>query len=174
MKLKTLFLFFIINFITLQLSSQVISPFIRNLTISCLAQDSLGFMWIGTSRGLYKYNGYEYKCYMGNPSDPNNVMGDGIFKVLVDDNGDLWVITTKGILKYNYQNDQFLKIHPFNSKNVLSLHNLLIFEFKNTVFILNKETNVLSISSHLKDYNISTLSYHTGPCRRWAIPEKPP
>ncbi|MCP4542932.1 MAG: hypothetical protein GY832_37915, partial [Chloroflexi bacterium] len=44
-------------------------------TVSCILQDSRGFMWFGTHDGLNKYDGYEFKVYRYDSEDPHS-LGD--------------------------------------------------------------------------------------------------
>ena len=56
-----------------RLSSSEGLPF-RDVT--SITQDSLGFMWFGTSQGLIKYDGYYFKQYNSNPNNPNFIEKD--------------------------------------------------------------------------------------------------
>ena len=37
-----------------------------------IAQDRQGFMWFGTSNGLNRYDGYDFKVFKHNPDDPHS------------------------------------------------------------------------------------------------------
>lgn len=50
-----------------------------------IIQDSIGYIWFGTDRGLVKYNGYEFKSYSVQDGLSNNV----IFKLGYGPNGEL-------------------------------------------------------------------------------------
>ena len=51
---------------------------LSNPTISCFAQDSRGFIWIGTVDGLNRYDGYEFKIYQADSEDPNSIQNNRI------------------------------------------------------------------------------------------------
>ncbi len=40
-------------------------PDISNQTVKCFGEDSLGYIWIGTGRGLNRFNGYELYSLSG-------------------------------------------------------------------------------------------------------------
>jgi len=67
---------------------------LQNHNITSIAQDSNGFLWIGTNLGLYRYDGYHFIPYNVNttPSLLNNNI-----KTLLIDNDQLWVGSKGGI-----------------------------------------------------------------------------
>lgn len=71
--------------------------------IRSILQDETGMMWIGTSRGLFSYNGYNLHRY--NLSD--NVEIERM--VLVDNY--LCIASTSGLLWFNINTDKFENIH---------------------------------------------------------------
>ncbi len=58
-----------------------------------IAQDKNGYMWIATSDGLYKYDGYRFKLYVNNPSDPNSLSSSRLETVYADRQGIIWIAT---------------------------------------------------------------------------------
>ena len=41
---------------------------LANLALTCLLQDSQGFLWVGTKAGLFRYDGQRFQEF--HPSDP--------------------------------------------------------------------------------------------------------
>ena len=74
-----------------------------------VAQDRSGFIWVGTNRGLDRYEGYSLKQY-SLPINPRNGISGNRIKVLhVGADGRLWVGTERaGISLYNATADQFV------------------------------------------------------------------
>lgn len=68
----------------------------------CIYQDKQGYIWIGTDRGLSKYDGYEFKTYTVEDGLPDNV----IFDIQEDDFGRMWFTTLNNSIVYK-ENDQF-------------------------------------------------------------------
>ncbi len=58
--------------------------------ITALAQDARGFMWIGTQKGLIRYDGYRFRRFTHTPSDPNSLAGDFIYSLLATPDGKIW------------------------------------------------------------------------------------
>ncbi|MDJ0839800.1 MAG: two-component regulator propeller domain-containing protein [Acidobacteriota bacterium] len=65
-------------------------------TITALAQDRDGFLWIGTYEGLYRYDGNSFTHYKNNPDDPNSLSDDAVYTILPNDDGTIWVGTSSG------------------------------------------------------------------------------
>jgi len=67
-----------------------------NNQIQCIYQDSRGWMWIGTSQGLSRYDGYSFVNYIPNPNDSNSLSGNLVRVIKEHKNGDLLVGTENG------------------------------------------------------------------------------
>ncbi|HET8775502.1 MAG TPA: two-component regulator propeller domain-containing protein [Thermoanaerobaculia bacterium] len=63
---------------------------------SAIAQDARGFLWFGTQRGLVRYDGYEYRVFRSDPSDPGTLAGNYVRALLASRDGRLWVGTFSG------------------------------------------------------------------------------
>ncbi len=99
-----------------------ISNEISNQQINCFAQDSDGYIWIGTDRGLNKYNGYEYQQYFNSQDKINSICNNTIKVVLIDSKDKLWVGTLNGISIYNKEKDIFNNVNiQSNNKNVYQI-----------------------------------------------------
>ena len=61
------------------------------LGIYSLVQDNLGFLWIGTSDGIFKYDGIQYTDYHSQPTKPNSMLGDWVECMAADKQGYIWV-----------------------------------------------------------------------------------
>ncbi|HAT62916.1 MAG TPA: hypothetical protein DCS83_10345, partial [Prevotella sp.] len=92
----------------------VISKDLSNSRIQCIAQDSSGYIWIGTFRGLNRYDGHQYHQYFCTTNSlglPDNDIED----IFCDSRHRLWVATVNGICVYNKE-DKFDRI-PVLTKN---------------------------------------------------------
>ena len=71
-------------------------------------QDSYGLLWIGTSNGLQKYDGYRFETFKHVPNNPNSILTNGIWSLAEDANQDLWVATDEGVSKYDRKKNEFI------------------------------------------------------------------
>ena len=79
-------------------------------SVTCLAQDHKGFLWIGTRDGLNRYNGDEFKVFRKIPFDTNSLQSNVITSLLVDDFNSIYVGTIKGLQRYDLISSQFTSI----------------------------------------------------------------
>lgn len=99
---------------TIEIESPVIAGDISNQKISAFAEDEFGHIWIGTNRGLNKYDGnefYQYFCTDDSLDLPDNNVSD----ILCDSKKRLWVATVNGVSRYT-EKDNFKRI-PIRNTN---------------------------------------------------------
>ena len=94
-----------------------------NNQIQCIYQDKKGWMWIGTSQGLSRFDGYTFVNFLPNPNDSNSLNGNLVRVIKEDKNGFLLVGTENGGLNiFDKGKERFsnpLKNHPeFRLKEV--------------------------------------------------------
>ncbi len=116
-----------------EIESPLVSDNISNQQIKAFAEDAQGHIWIGTFRGLNKYDAHEFQqyfCTEDSLSLPDNQIQD----LMLDRRRRLWVATVNGPCLYT-DRDNFRRI-PLRAadKNVLQL-----FEDRTgTVFFLTR------------------------------------
>ena len=64
---------------------------LSNSTINCIYQDSKGFVWIGTSYGLNRYDGYRFRTYYSDPNDTTTLRNNYVDQIFEDAAGRLWL-----------------------------------------------------------------------------------
>ena len=65
-------------------------------TIKCIMKDRLGFLWIGTVRGLCPYDGYTFRTFQEDPDNPQSLSGYLVYALLEDKSGTIWIGTIGG------------------------------------------------------------------------------
>ena len=70
-------------------------------TITAIAQDDRGFIWIGTRDGLNRYDGYEFLVLRSNKADSTSICSNNINALHLDKLGSLWVGTSAGLSRLN-------------------------------------------------------------------------
>ncbi len=84
-------------------------------TVSCILQDHIGFMWLGTHDGLNRYGGDRFTVYRHDPEDPSSLSHDFILDCVEDASGNLWIGTQDGGLnRWNRDENNFTRFrhHP--------------------------------------------------------------
>lgn len=64
-------------------------------TTDCV-QDEQGFMWIGTNRGLQRFDGQRYLSFTHKKNDPQSIPNSYIVQMLIDKKNNLWLLTGDG------------------------------------------------------------------------------
>ena len=88
---------------------------ISQSTAEIIFQDSKGYIWIGTSDGLNRYNGYEYKIY-NYEEGKNSISNNGITDITEDENGYIWVGTVQGMNRINTETGEIQNYTKENEK----------------------------------------------------------
>lgn len=85
-------------------------------SLSTIVQDTTGYLWFGTTNGLDRFDGIEFKNYQLNWNDSLSLPGNNINHLLCDSKGQLLVATSNGLALYNRTMDNFIRIKtPDNS-----------------------------------------------------------
>ena len=80
---------------------------LSNNDIFAILQDRYGYLWIGTENGLNRYDGYAFKQFHHDPTDPNSLSDDDVSCLLEDADG-IWVGTWGGGLNhFNPETEKF-------------------------------------------------------------------
>ena len=106
-------------------------------SVTCIEQDSLGFLWFGTYDGLNRYDGYDFKVFKKDPQNPNSISHNFIRCSFIDTQGTLWIGTQGGGLnRYDHEKEQFIRYqHDKNKPNTLSFNTVTsIYEGQNGLF----------------------------------------
>ncbi len=78
-----------------------------NNYVTCVFQDSKGFIWIGTKEGVGKFDGVVFRNFTHNPEDPTSLIGSEVWDIAEDRSGNIWVGTNEGLNLLNRDQDQF-------------------------------------------------------------------
>ncbi|MGA9335473.1 MAG: two-component regulator propeller domain-containing protein, partial [Rudaea sp.] len=77
-------------------------------TALAMAQDTTGFIWVGTQDGLDRFDGYGFKVYRHDRADPWSLADNAIYALAADTDGVVWVGTQAGGLdRYDPLKDRF-------------------------------------------------------------------
>ena len=75
---------------------------------SALAQDRDGFLWIGTQGGLVRYDGFGFRVFRADASNPHALAGSYIRALLAASDGRIWAGTfSAGVSVYDPATDRF-------------------------------------------------------------------
>ncbi len=96
-----------------------------NNQIQCIYQDKKGWLWIGTSQGLSRFDGYSFVNFLANPQDSSSLQGNLVRVIKEDRKGNLWIGTENGGLNiFDRGGEQFS--HPLDESPNLQFHGLSV------------------------------------------------
>ena len=85
-----------------------VSDGLMHNSIVTILQDKKGYMWFGTSNGLYRYDGYNFVYYCNSPDDNFSLLSNKVNVLFEDSKGIIWVGTKFGLCHYNREEDLFI------------------------------------------------------------------
>jgi signal transduction histidine kinase/ligand-binding sensor domain-containing protein/DNA-binding response OmpR family regulator len=119
---KIALLYIIFSFITTQADgNQIWFRYIDNETglshntINAILRDSKGFVWLGTPRGLSRYDGSGFKTYL-HSTNANSISNNTVTAIEEDQSGNLWIATENGLNFFDRKTNTF---RSFNVSNGL-------------------------------------------------------
>ena len=80
--------------------------------VTAVCQDKQGFLWVGTQRGLNRYDGSQFKFYGNESQKLTSLPSDFVQSIYETQAGELWIGTRKGLSRYNRVKDEFEHFFP--------------------------------------------------------------
>ena len=100
------------NFLSFDYFSQ--ESGLPNNQIQCIYQDRKGWIWIGTSQGISRFDGYRFENFINSPDDTASLSGNLVRVIFEDHKGNLLVGTENGGLNvFDREKERFL--HPYRN-----------------------------------------------------------
>jgi methyl-accepting chemotaxis protein/ligand-binding sensor domain-containing protein len=75
--------------------------------VQSIVQDKLGFMWLGTKKGLNRYDGYQFTIYRHRSGDSTSLANNDALVIYEDSKGGMWIGTPLGLSGYDRERDAF-------------------------------------------------------------------
>ncbi|MBI3237741.1 MAG: histidine kinase, partial [Flavobacteriia bacterium] len=116
----------ILLFVSSQVNSQLAYRF-RNFSITdglsqssvtCIVQDDVGTLWIGTQDGLNRFDGRQFEVFTSD--DTKGLESEYIHSSHKARNGKLWFGTSNGLTGYDQNKEQFIT-YGIGANNPLSI-----------------------------------------------------
>lgn len=79
-------------------------------SVLAIGQDYKGFIWLGSSNGLNRYDSRNVKIYQPKYNDTTSISYNYILCLFSDSHNTLWVGTARGLNKYDFEKDCFTRI----------------------------------------------------------------
>jgi len=125
---------------------------LSNAEVYNMIKDVNGFLWIGTTNGLNRFDGSKFKIFFHDPDDSSTIGGNRIHGIVEDSLHNLWIGTDKGLSRYDMRAGTFsnFTVPAKNGGAILSVIRPLCAS-RDEVFI--EETGSYTITT----YNVHSL-----------------
>lgn len=80
---------------------------LSNSQVNCVLRDKQGFVWIGTSYGLNRYDGYRFKTFYANQRDTTTMRDNFVSNIYEAYDGKLWIQLGMNYSIYDPVTEQF-------------------------------------------------------------------
>lgn len=74
--------------------------------VSCAFQDRTGYLWFGSSHGVFRYDGYSFKDYTTFFENTSNVTNAEVQAICDDKEGNIWIGHVQGLDRLNPTTDE--------------------------------------------------------------------
>ena len=107
-----------------------------------------GFVWMGTRKGLGRFDGYELKMYTHDEDDPYSLPGNKVYQIVEDSLHNIWVLTDGGLTLYDKKTARFLtdlddKGHTVNATAACRWEGGMLFSSQAALFYYDYRQRVL-------------------------------
>lgn len=127
---------------------------------TCFIQDTFGFVWIGTQRGLLKYDGYKFKHYTHNPSDSTSLSSNWITAIEEDSKGNLFIGTKgSGLNYFNQKTERIIRYSIISNDMKFNFINCL--EMDKDILCIGTESKLITMNINglpTPEFNAVTFS----------------
>ena len=89
---------------------------------TCILEDYLGYLWLGTQNGLVQYDGYTMKVFQPEKDNIRSISHGYIATLYEDKNKNLWIGTKSGLNKFNRASESFER-YKINADDTLNENN---------------------------------------------------
>ncbi len=145
-----------------------------SLCAACI-QDSFGFLWIGTDKGLNRFNGHDFQTFIYDANDSTSLTDNVVRTVIQTKDSSIWVGTKNGLNKFSYSQKQ-IKLNNkisfqhffYDASNDNSLSNnsinAIYQDSSGKLWIgTHNGLNMLDLDKYSENYNPTFMHYFNNP-----------
>ncbi|WP_462248481.1 hybrid sensor histidine kinase/response regulator [Ekhidna sp.] len=130
---------------------------LSNNVINSIEQDTLGFIWVGTEDGLFRFNGTNFNTYrrkVGSGGLPNNTIN----KVYIDRSNRVWALTNYGLGIYDYSGDSITGFEPAELGISVKSLNAIVEDADGNLYIGTAGEGIIKFSNKFENLHTESTS----------------
>jgi ligand-binding sensor domain-containing protein len=114
----------------------------------CMLKDVNGFLWIGTTEGLSRFDGSTFKNYFYDPKKKETIAGSKVLGLVEDSIHNIWIGTDKGLSRYDIKADTFTNFSPTILNATLTSFIIPFFNIKDELYCWETDSLITSYNIH--------------------------
>ncbi len=162
--MKHILIFFLALLLSLGSLAQEKSAYFQKLNIegipfnkktNTIFEDHLGFLWLGTESGLYRYDGHSLIENQYDVFDKHSIPNNSINSIVEDNLGNLWIGSDSYLILYNRKSNKFKGYYKNNTSKILgkSSDGIIWANVRNTGIVKITPSDVVEEVEFHTDFN---------------------
>ena len=119
---------------------------LSHTTVLSIYRDEFGFVWIGTTDGLNRFDGHSVTTFRYDSEDDTSIKANNITEICGNGNGLIYIKGQKCLISYDLRKERFKTIHE-DGINAITYSNGLHYASGNMVFRINPDNSEAQHSS---------------------------
>lgn len=145
--------------------------------VFAIAQDRQGFIWFGGKNGIRRYDGYQFREFRHDLTDPTTLASNDVSDLLVDREGRLWIglLSGGGLNRFDFDAETFIQypLHPQDADQFAhqSVYNLAE-DARGNLWLATHDSGLLKLdhaTGRFSQYDGDTLGLRDNSIRDLAI-----
>lgn len=84
--------------------------------VNTVFQDHEGYIWLGGTDGLARFDGYAFEVFHNQPADDGTISSNAVWAIAEDGRGDLWVATDGGLNRFDRTRKRFSRFQHIDGQ----------------------------------------------------------
>lgn len=117
--------------------------------ITCILQDGQGLLWMASTNGIYRYDGYEWRNFKSHSGDGLRLKTNNVRNIYLSEGGNIWCFIDNRAILFDLQKYRFVDVLAEYENHIgqqLTITKILTMGNGSTWFITD-DANVLTIDN---------------------------
>jgi ligand-binding sensor domain-containing protein/anti-sigma regulatory factor (Ser/Thr protein kinase) len=131
---------------------------------TAVTEDKQGFIWVGTTNGLNRYDGYRFKQFFHDDTDSNSIINNSIQKLYCDGKGRIWIMTENGLSCFIGAENKFINYNSRKNapyKIELNIGTRIYEDEKQDIWLCNQGSKLFKVlpNMSLQEYPVPEAEF---------------